>query len=261
MVWLTSVPTWLSALVIIGGGTLLAMLGPSLVRRYVDLQRLSTNNEVAGFKFATVGVLYAVLLGFAIIVVWERFNDADAEVGQEAAAAASLYRLDPGFDAQEASALRTALDTYLRTAVAEDWPAMARGGDSEAVDRALSEVYRAIMSPPAADRRDAVLMAQALSEAAAMTQARRARVVMAAGTVPGVLWLVLFGGAVVTVCFTFFFGTQNLRAQTLMTALLALLVFGGLEVIVSIDHPFAGAVRVTPEALLTVLDDAGLRAP
>jgi hypothetical protein len=45
------------------------MLGPSLVRRYVTLEKLTTNNEVAGFKFAVVGVLYAVLVAFAIIVV------------------------------------------------------------------------------------------------------------------------------------------------------------------------------------------------
>ena len=49
--------------------TALAMLGPSLVRRYVTLEKLTTNNEVAGFKFAVVGVLYAVLVAFAIIVV------------------------------------------------------------------------------------------------------------------------------------------------------------------------------------------------
>jgi hypothetical protein len=53
------------------------MFGPVVVRRYVTLENLAKNNEVAGFKFAVVGVLYAVLLAFAIIVVWERFSDAE----------------------------------------------------------------------------------------------------------------------------------------------------------------------------------------
>ena len=34
-------------------------------RRYVEVNQLRTNNEVAGCKFATVGVLYAVLLSTA----------------------------------------------------------------------------------------------------------------------------------------------------------------------------------------------------
>jgi hypothetical protein len=37
------------------------MAGPVIVRRYIDVNQLRTNNEVAGFKFATVDMLYAVL--------------------------------------------------------------------------------------------------------------------------------------------------------------------------------------------------------
>ncbi len=80
---------------------------------------------------------------------------------------------------------------------------------------------------------------------------------MAAGTVPGVIWIVLFGGALLTVSFTFFFGAANLGAQSLMAGALALLIFSGLFVIVVIDHPFAGTVKVEPKVLSSVLRDFG----
>src|SRR6476660_5128131 len=96
---LTGLPVWLSGLLLVGLTTLLAMLGPHLVRHYVTLDELSANNEVAGFKFAVVGVLYAVLLAFAIIVVWEKFSDAETDVSREAGAAATVYRLSGGIDA------------------------------------------------------------------------------------------------------------------------------------------------------------------
>ena len=70
MAFLTAEPLWLSGTLLLGVATLLAMASPVLVRRRVSLDRLRVNNEVAGFKFATVGVLYAVLLAFAVIVVW-----------------------------------------------------------------------------------------------------------------------------------------------------------------------------------------------
>jgi hypothetical protein len=54
-------------------GGFAAMCGP-ILRRRVGLERLATNNEIAGFKFATVGVIYAVLLAFAVIVVCEKFT-------------------------------------------------------------------------------------------------------------------------------------------------------------------------------------------
>jgi hypothetical protein len=92
MYYLTTRPIWLLCLMALLL-TALAMCGPFLVRRHVSLERLATNSEVAGFKFATLGVLYAVLLAFAVIVVWERFHDAEHAVAAEAGAAATLYRL------------------------------------------------------------------------------------------------------------------------------------------------------------------------
>src|SRR5437764_984287 len=81
------------------------------------------------------------------------------------------------------------------------------------------------------------------------THARRTRRILGCGIVPGILWLVLFGGAILSVAFTFFFGTENLRAQVMMTGMLSALIFLGLLVIIAIDHPFTGTVKVEPHAL------------
>src|SRR4051794_18620323 len=95
---LATQPVWLSSILLAGLMTLIAMAGPVLIRRHVSLDRLRHNNEVAGFKFAAVGVLYAVLLGFAVITVWEKLSEAENVVGQEAAAIATLYRLTEGIE-------------------------------------------------------------------------------------------------------------------------------------------------------------------
>jgi hypothetical protein len=55
--------------------------------------------------------------------------------------------------------------------------------------------------------------------------------------------------------FTFFFGTENLAAQVMMTGILSVIVFLGLLVIVSIGHPFTGPVHVGSEPLQTVVED------
>jgi hypothetical protein len=47
-----------------------------------------------------------------------------------------------------------------------------------------------------------------------------------------------------------------------MTGALTLLIFSGLLVIVTIDQPFAGAVKVHPEALIEVAQEfGGVRVP
>ncbi len=94
-----------------------------------------------------------------------------------------------------------------------------------------------------------------LKQLDAVTQARRARLHLAAGVVPGVVWMVLICGAALTVGFTFFFGAENLHAQVLMTGVLSVLAFMALMVIVSIDHPFTGPSSVEDEPLRSVLED------
>ena len=257
MGFLTAAPLWLSAILLVGFATLAAMSGPIVVRRWVALERLRTNNEVAGFKFATVGVLYAVLLAFAVIVVWEKFAEADNGVATEAGAAATIYRLAEGLGGVQGAALDAAISGYLRSAIDDDFPSMARGRESEATTRALDAVYAGLLRFQPADDRGRVVMAEVLYQLDQLTQARRARIVMAGGIVPGVVWVVLFFGAFLTIGFTFFFGTENLRAQALMTGALSALIFSGLLIIIAIDRPFAGTVRVHPEALADVLQDFG----
>jgi hypothetical protein len=257
MLILTTLPLWLSAFLIVALPTAIAMVGPFVIRRYVRLDRLRTNNEVAGFKFATVGVLYAVLLAFAIIVVWEKFNDSENVVAKEAGAAATIYRLSDGLNAERRTALRGALNAYLSAAISKDWPAMERGTLDPGVTTALSNIYVTLLNARAGAGADTVLMTEILRQLDEISVARRARFVTADGNVPKILWFVLFGGAFVTVGFTFFFGTPNLRAQALMTGALAALVFSALLTVIVIDHPFAGSVRVEPEALIHALEDFG----
>jgi hypothetical protein len=72
---------------------------------------------------------------------------------------------------------------------------------------------------------------------------------------------VLFTGAFITIGFTFFFGTANLLAQSVMSGALSILIFLGLLTIVAIDHPFAGSVKVGAEALVAVINDFAEKAP
>jgi hypothetical protein len=261
MSFLTTHSLWIAAVVLLIPTTIFAMCGPVIVRRYVPLEQLRSNNEVAGFKFATVGMVYAVLLAFAILVVWQRFNQADNEVANEASAAATVFRLTTGLDALHGAAVRKATTAYLREAVAKDWAAMSRGTSSPDVTTALSEIYNAVLREHTSNTFEARVVAEILRVVDRISEMRRLRLVVADGIVPGIIWAVLFAGAFVTIAFTFFFGTNNLRAQSVMSGALALLIFGGLLTVVALDHPFAGTVKVGPEALIAVIEEFGEKTP
>ena len=50
---------------------LVAVAGLGAVQRLVPAARRQEHNDVAGFIYAVVGVIYAVLLALMVIAVWE----------------------------------------------------------------------------------------------------------------------------------------------------------------------------------------------
>jgi hypothetical protein len=252
--FLSAQALWLTALLLVVLPTLLACVCLVLIRGRIGLARLVTNNEVAGFKFSVVGVIYAVMLAFAVIVVWERYSDAEVAVVHEAGAAATLYRLASGPE-PESAAVRTSLGRYLRLAIDKDWPKMAVEQEGPDATAALSALYQDSLRLAHSATLPAPVLNEVFAQLDTITQARRSRLLLAVGIVPAVLWVTLSLGGVLTVAFTFFFGAENLRAQVLMTGILAVIVFMGLFVIVSIDHPFTGPVHVESAPLERVLSD------
>jgi uncharacterized protein (DUF983 family) len=208
-----------------------------------------------------VGVFYAVLLAFAVILVWQRMNDAKSVVLREAGAAQTMYRLAAGLGGGEGVALQHEITAYLRTAMASGWPAMQRGNESPDVTQAVNRLYATILAVHPADPGRGALFAEILHQLDRLSQARQARLALAGSGVPAILWIALFVGAVVTIGFTFFFGTVSLPTQVLMTVLLALLIASQLWVIVAIDRPYAGPIGIRPQALAAVMHEHSSTLP
>jgi hypothetical protein len=254
MLFLTSRPGWVLILLLFLL-TALAMTGPALIRRFVEVEQLRSNNEVAGFKYAVIGVLYAVLLAFVVVITWERFYDAEKALAAEAGTAATIFRLSGGLDETSAARLRANMAAYLQSVLADDWPAMAGGRSSPVTTRVLSDLYEELVHYRPADLHDADMQKDLLSELDQMTRARRERLVMAEGTVPNVIWFVIFLGAALTIVFSFFFGIRNVLVQSLMTGVLAAIIFSAILVVVAIDRPYTGAVTVSKDSIRSVLED------
>ena len=252
--FLSALPLWLTAPLLVVLPTLLATWAQLWVRRRVGLKRLAANNEVAGFKFAVVGVIYAVMLAFAVIIVWERYTEAEFAVLHEAGASAALYRLAAG-DEPEARTVRTAISDYLHLAIEVDWPHMAEERASGAATLALNNLYAGALRLTQSGIRPTAIQIEIYHQLDLLGDARRSRLHLAIGIMPSVLWAALIVGGALTVGFTFFFATANLHAQVLMTGILSVIVLMGLFVIVSIDHPFTGPVHVDSQPLKLVLEN------
>ena len=164
------------------------------IRRTVGVDRLSLNNEVAGFIFAIIGVVYAVLLAFVVIAVWEKFSEGQTSVAKESAAAAALLYYSEGPE-PEAAKLRENLVHYLHRVIEGDWPAMGRKSEDSQTTDALMALYRAAMALNRTGARSIPDMSEVFTQVDNLTLARRMRLHLSTGLVPEIIWITLFAGA------------------------------------------------------------------
>ena len=69
-------------MLVIGGICLLSLGGLSWWSASCQLNTRQQNNDVAGFIYAALGVIYAVLIALVVIAVWEEFQAASETVEQ-----------------------------------------------------------------------------------------------------------------------------------------------------------------------------------
>ncbi|HYM53671.1 MAG TPA: hypothetical protein VEW45_09445, partial [Candidatus Dormibacteraeota bacterium] len=87
-------------------------------------------------------VLYAVLVAFVVVVVWEQFDNAEAAAQSEASAIADLLRDSQALPAAVRPQLQQRLTTYAQDVVDDEYPRMRRGESIEQESEHLTQVWQ-----------------------------------------------------------------------------------------------------------------------
>jgi hypothetical protein len=240
--------SWIWGFLFVGATVSLAIGGMLLVRRSVTLSTLENHNQVAGYIYGVVGVVYAVLLAFIAIVVWQQHTNVQTQVEQEANQLGDLYRNAQVFPAEIRTRLQNQIRAYSRIVVEKEWPAMAKGETSADAWAAFNQLWRSYQQVEVRNDHERLWYAKSLDRLDQLGDYRRLRVLSNRAAVPALMWVVLLATGITTIGFSFFFGTQNSSAQALMTAALSATIALVLFLILALNHPFAGLVRVEPAA-------------
>ena len=246
--------TLVLGLVIVGVSVLLAHLGLRLVRRRIPLPVLETHHEVAGFIIGVLGAIYAVLLAFVVVAVWDQFGDAKTVVEREANQLNDLSRMAQGFSAPAQPRLLDGLKVYATSVIDDEWDTMSRGQASAKTQSAMDNLWQLYREVEPHTNRENALYAESLDRLNELSDSRRLRVHASEDDIPLVIRILLWGGGLIMIAFTYFFGVKSIRSQALMTAALAGEIAFILFLIVALDNPFRGYVRLPPEQMQQVLE-------
>lgn len=244
--WLVEAPTTMAVGALVGISAALSVFGLALAHVCVPHSIRSAHNEVAGSAIAVVGVVYAVLLAFIAVAVWEDFDKADALVQTEANLVGNLYRDTVGLPDPLATQLRHTLFVYAETVVQDEWPALAAGRvEDEAGWQLMDRFHLSLVKFRPPDLGLQVIETEMLHSLNALYDARRGRFRAAEAGLPPILWWNLIAGAGVTIVFSYLFGVPSFVMHAVMVAMLAASIALVLSLIVLLDNPFRGQNHVS----------------
>lgn len=225
-----------------------------LLQHFVPHRLRESHNDVAGFIFAAVGVMYAVLLAFVVIAVWQNLDSAKQTTFKEADALAGVYWISRELPLPLGAQLEHNSLEYAHIVQDTEWPLMARHESSSQATDLVYEMRSEVFSFNPATPREQVLYEHAVTHVEDLASERRARLNEVGDSVPTIMWVALLAGGLLTVGFTYLFGLSNTLAHGLMVLTLTALVVVSLLLIKEMDYPFTGVTHVDPTAFQVFLE-------
>lgn len=234
-------------------------------RRAPDPGWFIDSTRAAG-ALTVIGTMFAVLLAFTIFYALQNYQRARDGGSMEAISVTELHNVADVLEGHDGSRLHGDLICYSRSVVSDEWPAMARGESSPAVQHWVDTMVSDFAATDPNNPKQEAAYSQWFDQQAQRRDGRRARAAEAAPSVPVPLWIVLGIGATAILAYMCVQADRRESAvvQAVPIAFVSALVTSALLVVAFLDHPYAdwaGSLQPDQMRVTLALIDDGHDAP
>jgi len=252
MYYLLQMPPFVLLLVIFivfGGG---GVAGVYLFRKYIKINYKRAHNEAVGYTFAILGGFYGLLLGFVVFFVWDSMKEGHNNADREGSLAKGLYR-DIRYYSDSSQAKRDLMAsyvTYVNYVIEKEYPAMEHLQEQSDTGRFyFSNVYNKMEKLRSNDVQKAQMLGQ-LNELAIY---RSLRQLDANSAMQIEIWVPLLVGAVILLISALMIDVESVKLHMAVTAMLGIFIGMVMYIIILVDHPFTGKIRIEPTGYRDVI--------
>jgi hypothetical protein len=240
------------ALVLVLVGT--SLLGLTLFRKH-GLPRLRFGDgdvEFSAAMLASIMVFYGLAAALTAVQVWEGYEKVKEITEHEASSLAALYRNVSEYPEPVRSNLREQIRAYTHQVIHQSWPLQRQGRIPTEGDRSMDRLQSTLMRfEPTTEAQKGVAL-ETLASYGRMIEARRMRVNSVERRLPGILWLVIFLGAFLSLTSAFYFPVHDARLHRAQVGLLAGFIALVIFMILALDRPYHGdlGLKATPYEII-----------
>lgn len=258
--WFYSHPNLEVAFVVCVVLTAIALGGLWVFHKLVNWEAREHDTSMIGLSYAMAGAIYAVILAFVAVGVFETMSSSAETATAEANALSSLLFDSVGLAPKAAAQLRTDVNSYIDIVTKSEWPSQQayRMDDSnfDAGWKQLQKISLELGSVDAKTLGQGTDKAELLGDVNELFSARRSRLLAASAHLPDAVWQMLICGLFVILLYVYLFGPHSYRMHMAVTALTVISIGLVFSLIIALDYPFRGDLSVDDDAFLSVQSTA-----
>jgi hypothetical protein len=236
--------------------TAIPLIGLVIFHRLINWEAREEDTSMVGLSYALCGAVYAVVLAFVAVQVYEAMDKADTIAAAEANSLSGLTFESAGLPADVAGKIRIDVDDYIGIVTNKEWPrqrsfTMDDSGFAEGWAK-LREINIQLADFEPANPGQSTIKAQMMHGINELFTARQTRLLAAKQHLPDIVWQMLVIGLVPVIVYLYLFGPYSFGIHLAVTGFTMLSIGLVFTLIIALDFPFRGDLSVGDDAYIGV---------
>jgi len=222
------------------------------IRRHFNIS--DETDDTVQFYAGAIAAFYGIALAFITVANWENYTRAISIVSAEAASVGALYRDVSGYPEPLRTELKDGLKEYLEFVINRAWSVQKQGIVLQGSVQILNRFQDAMLQFEPATEGQKVIHGEAFSQYNEFISNRRQRIDFIDAQLPTILWIIILGGAAITIFVTYFFYVPNVRLHIMLIVCYSMLIAVVIYFTALMENPFKGPVGITASSYQMILD-------
>ena len=212
------------------------LIGLWFFHKWVDWNVREEDTSMVGLSYALCGGIFAVVLAFVAVGVYEAMEKTNTTAAAEANALSNLAFETAGLPAETGLKLRKDIDRYIDIVVNKEWPAQQayqmQESNFEDGWNQVREINTVIAAFEPATLGQTSINGDMVRLVNDLYAARRTRVIAASAHLPFAVWEMLIFGLLLVAVFIYLYGPHSFKVHVAVTGLTML----SIGLVFHVDH-------------------------
>jgi hypothetical protein len=250
--WFYSHPVWEVGFAVCFVTVVIPLIGLYFFHKAVDWNVREEDTSMVGLSYALCGGIFAVVLAFVAVGVYEAMDKTTAAAAAEANSLSNLAFDTAGMPADVGLRIRDDIDSYIDIVTKKEWPAqqaydMKESNFEPGWDK-VREINTEIANWEPATAGQTAINADMVRLVNQLFGARRTRLLAAESHLPDAVWQMLIIGLLLVAVFIYLYGPHSFGIHIAVTSLTMLSIGLVFTLIIALDYPFRGNLSVSDDA-------------